>query len=78
MNTDSYCVVLNAGQFDVVLDRFETVLCAESFNEYVKTLSDLPLSLKPATYIKELITGYENDRIITSAYIQGNEQKMSV
>jgi len=74
MNYD-YCVCVDAGQFDIVLDRFSTAKCADGFVSGTKEYCKYPLVIKPATDVRELIVGYTNDRIITSTSIEtGNEQ----
>jgi hypothetical protein len=75
MNYD-YCVCVDAGQFDIVLDRFSSELCATRFAGGVEPYCDYSIQIKPATEIRELIVGYQDDRVFTSACIeQGTEQK---
>ena len=74
MNAD-FCACIDAGQFDVVLDRFSTPSCAKQFIKEVKPLCDYVIEIKQADDVRELIVGYTSDRVITSACIEtGNEQ----
>ena len=74
MNAD-FCVCINSGRFDVVLDWFTTISCAKQFINEVKPLCDYPIEIKPAAEVRELIVGYTSDRVITSVRIEtGKEQ----